>query len=212
MGFEILIICSWFAFLLTQQRLLDAAIKKNLIDPFSARKISHLTVGLWVIPLAAFVHRWYLVAIPITMILAANVHANAQRGSLGRMQERIFPLVGFLLPEVLILNFWHQQRSDLVVLAVLAMTVGDTAAAYAGIYFGKRRISWTGKTVEGGLANFISTLGVLVGVGHLFYQLPVGLFPVPAVLVATLEAILPGEWDNPLAVVLLLLLLRFPLW
>lgn len=212
MGFEILIIGIWFAFLPTQQRLLDAAIKKEFITPFAARKISHLAVGFWVVPLALFVRRWYLVAIPITMILAANVHANTQRGNLGRLQKRLFPLVGFLLPEVLILYFWHQQRSDLVVLAVLAMTVGDTAAAYVGIHLGRLRIPWTGKTVEGGIANFISTLVLLAGVGHVFYHLPFSLFPIPAALVALLEAVLPGEWDNPLAVVVLLVMLRYPVW
>ncbi len=212
LGFEIFIICIWFAFLPAQQRFLDAAIKREFITPFAARKISHLTVGLWVVPLAAFVRHWYLVAIPITMILAANVHANSQRGNLGRLQRRLFPLVGFLLPEVLILYFWHQQRSDLVVLAVLAMTVGDTAAAYVGIHFGRHRIPWTGKTVEGGIANFISTLVLLAGVGHFFYPMPLGLFPLPAALVALLEAVLPGEWDNPLAVVVLLVLLGYPVW
>jgi len=212
MGFEIFIICVWFALMPAQQRLLDAAIKRELITSFAARKISHLAVGFWVVPLAAFVHHWYLVAIPITMILAANVHANSKRGNLGRLQKRLFPLVGFLLPEVLILYLWHQQRSDLVVLAVLAMTVGDTAAAIVGLHFGKRHIPWTGKTVEGGIANFISTLVVLAGVGHFFYRMPFEVFPVPAALVALLEVVLPGEWDNPMAMVLLLVLLGYPLW
>jgi len=212
MRLEIFVICIWFAFLPAQQRLLDAAIKKQVITPFVARKISHLAVGFWVVPLAAFVRHWYLVAIPITMILAGNVHANTQRGNLGRLQKRLFPLVGFLLPAVLILYFWHQQRSDLVVLAVLAMTVGDTAAAFVGIRFGKHHIPWTGKTVEGGIANFISTFVVLAGLGHFFYHMPFGLFPLPAAVVALLEAVLPGEWDNPLAVVMLLVLLRYPVW
>ena len=85
------------------------------------------------------------------------------------------------------------------------MTVGDTAAAYVGIRFGRLRIPWTGKTVEGGTANFIGTLLVLAGVGHL--SVPLDLFPLAAVLVACMEAVLPGEWDNPLTVVVLLALL-----
>jgi hypothetical protein len=31
----------------------------------------------------------------------------------------------------------------------------------------------------------------------------------PAAAVAVLETILPGEWDNPLSIVLLLILLRY---
>jgi dolichol kinase len=212
MGFELFIIGLWLAFLPAQQQVLDAAIKKQFITPFAARKTSHLAVGFWVVPLAAFVHRWYLAAIPITMILAANVHANSQRGNLGRMEKRLFPLFGCLLPVALILHFWNQQRSDLVVLAVLAMTVGDTAAAVIGIRFGKRRIPWTGKTVEGGVANFLASLVVLAAAGHAGYGMPLSLFPLPAAVVALLEAVLPGEWDNPLAVVALLVLLRVPLW
>jgi dolichol kinase len=212
MRFQVLVILLWFLFLPALQRLLDFSIQKRLLSPFVARKISHLAVGLWVIPLALFVREWYLVAIPITMILAANAHANLQRGSLGRLEKRLFPLAGFLLPLILILYFWHQQRSDLVVLAVLTMTVGDTAAAFVGMRFGKRRVSWTGKTVEGAVANFISSLVVLVGVGQAFYHMPFNIFPLPAAVISLLEAVLPGEWDNPLTVVVLLVMLRYPLW
>ncbi|MCI0628319.1 MAG: phosphatidate cytidylyltransferase [Acidobacteria bacterium] len=212
MRFQVLVIFLWFLFLPALQRLLDFSIQKRFLSSFAARKISHLAVGLWVIPLAVFVREWYLVAVPITMILAANVHANLQRGNLGRLEKRLFPLAGFLLPLVLILYFWHQQRSDLVVLAVLTMTVGDTAAALVGIHFGKHRIPWTGKTVEGAVANFISSLAVLAWVGQAFYHMPFNTFPLPAAVIAVLEAVLPGEWDNPLTVVVLLVMLRYPLW
>ena len=211
MAFEMFVIFLWLAFLPAQQRLLNAGIAKHLLTPFAARKISHLAVGFWVVPLAVLVSRWYLVAIPITMILASNVHANTQRGNLGPLEKRVFPLVGFLLPAVLILYFWKQQWSNLVVLAVLTMTLGDTAAALVGIHFGKHKIPWTGKTVEGGVANFASSFLVLAGLGHFFGHLPVSNFALPAVGVAMMEAVLPGEWDNPLAVVVLLLLLRYPL-
>ncbi len=59
MAFEILILCIWFAFVPIQQKLLNVTIQKGFITPFVARKIAHLAVGLWVVPLAAFVHRWY---------------------------------------------------------------------------------------------------------------------------------------------------------
>ncbi len=146
------------------------------------------------------------------MILAANLHANSQRASLGPLEKRLFPLSRFLLPEIqiLILQFWR-QRSDLVVLAVLAMTIGDTAAACVGIRFGKRRISSTGKTVEGAVANFVSTLVVLATIGCVFYGMPFSSFPLAAAAAAILEALSPGQWDNSLAIVVLLALLRYSL-
>jgi dolichol kinase len=206
-----LIVCIWLVFLPAQQKLLNIATQKAFITPFAARKISHLTVGLWVLPLAAFVHTWYIAAIPITMILAANVHANSQRANLGRLETRLFPLFGFLLPEILILYFWRHQRTDLVVLAVLAMTVGDTAAAYIGIRFGKHKIPSTGKTLEGAVGNFAVTLVVLAALGHILYAAPFVSFPLAAAAAAILEAVLPGQWDNSLAVVVLLALLRYSL-
>jgi dolichol kinase len=209
MAFEILIIALWCVFVSVQGRLLDRAVASRRMAPFTARKISHVTVGLWVVPLAAFVSHWYLAAIPITMILAANARANKQRSRLGRLQERLSPLVGFVLPAVLILYLWEQHR-NLVVLAVLAMTVGDTAAACVGIHLGRYRIRWTGKTVEGATANFLCTLAVLVIAGYAFYRLPVALFPSPAAAAAILEAVVPGEWDNPLGIVVVLALLRWP--
>jgi dolichol kinase len=209
MAFEILIIAAWFTSLSLRRRLLDRAVNSRRMAPFTARKISHVTGGLWVIPLAAFVSHWYLAAIPITMILAANAHANRRRGNPGRLQERLSPLVGFLLPEILILSLW-EQHSHLVVLAVLAMTVGDTAAAYAGIHLGTYRIRWTGKTVEGAVANFICTLAILAAAGYAFFGMRVPLFPVPAAMAAILEAVIPGEWDNPLGIVVVLALLKWP--
>jgi dolichol kinase len=211
MALDILTLCLWFVFLPVQEKVLDVSIQKAFISPFTARKITHLAVGFWVLPLAAFVQSWYLAAIPITMILAANVHANSQRANLGRLEKRLFPLVGFLLPEILILYFWRHQRSDLVVLAVLAMTLGDTAAACIGIRFGRHKIPSTGKTLEGAVANFVVTLLVLAGVGHAFYGMRFVSFPLAAAAAAILEVVLPGQWDNSLAVVVLLALLRYSL-
>ncbi len=204
MAFEIFILCIWFAFLPVQQKLLKVVTQRGFISPFAARKISHLAVGFWVVPLAVFVKSWYLAAIPITMILAANVQANSQRANFGRLEKRLFPLIGFLLPDILILYLWSHQRSDLVVLAVLAMTVGDTAAACVGTRFGKHKIPSTGKTVEGAVANFVSTLFVLAGVGYFFYGMPPVSFPVAAALAAIVEAMLPGQWDNSIAIIVLI--------
>jgi dolichol kinase len=211
MTLEVAIICFWFLFLSVQQRLFDLLIRRQLLAPFTARKLTHLAVGFWVLLLDLFVRHWYLVAIPITMILAANVQANIQRGNLGNFAKRIFPLIGFLAPLALILSFWHQQRREIVVLAVLAMTVGDTAAAIVGRRFGKIKVSWTGKTMEGALANFAASLLILVCAGFALYDLTWKLFLIPAGSAAAVELVVGGEWDNPTSVLLLMLLLRYPL-
>jgi hypothetical protein len=45
----------------------------------------------------------------------------------------------------------------------------------------------------------------------MLYGMPVSLFPLPAAAAAVLEAVTPGEWDNPLTIVILLVLLSYPL-
>jgi dolichol kinase len=169
-----------------------------------------MMLGFCVIVLDLFVRHWYLAAIPITMILAANVHANTRRGNLRRFAKRIFPLAGFLAPLALILSFWHEQRSEIVVLAVLAMTIGDTAAAIVGRRFGKHKVSWTGKSLEGALANFAGSLLILICAGLALYHLPLKMFFLPAGAVAGLELVVGGEWDNPASIMLLILLLGYP--
>jgi len=99
------------------------------------------------------------------------------------------------------------RRTDLVVLAVLAMSIGDTAAALVGKRFGCHKVPWTGKTVEGAAANSIASFATLALVGAWLYRLPPDGFVLPAAAVAILEAALPGEWDNPLAIMLLIGLL-----
>ena len=205
---EILVLVLWIAFLPLLQWALNLFIKGEVIAPFAARKISHVLVGVWVIPFSCWIHRWYLAAIPISMILAGNVHANVRRADLDRRQKRLFPLVCFVLPLVLVLFFWNQYPG-VVVLAVLSMTLGDTAAALVGRHWGQHRIAWTGKTWEGAAANFIVSLLVMVTAGRGFYHQPAIIFVMPAAAVAVLETILPGEWDNPLSIVLLLILLRY---
>jgi dolichol kinase len=208
MGFQILIIALWLLSSALFQSWLNILIQKHRWSDFAARKIAHLAVGLWVIPLAHFVSDWRLAAIPIVMILAGNMRANLKRGHFSPQERRLFPLVAFLAPLVLILLSWRDQQTSVVVVAVLTMTVGDTAAALVGIAFGRYKIPWTGKTIEGALANLVCSALVLTLVGQVFYQMPIKVLPVSAA-VAFLESVIAGAWDNPVVLLLLLVLFRY---
>ncbi len=206
---EIVVVLIWLGFLSFFQRLLNRLVLRQSITAFTGRKIAHVVVGIWILPLALLVRHWYLAALPITMILAANTQANLTRARLGRTSQRLFPIVTWAAPVALILYFWSRNRTDLVVLAVLAMSVGDTAAALVGMRFGKHKVPWTGKTLEGAAANFVTCFATLAVAGRLLYQMPVGNFVLPAAAAAIVEAALPGEWDNPVTIMLLLILLQY---
>ena len=47
MRLDLFILCIWFVFLRAHQRVLDAAIKSQLITAFTARKVVSPDVGLW---------------------------------------------------------------------------------------------------------------------------------------------------------------------
>jgi phytol kinase len=205
---EIAVVAAWMVALSSMQSALGRLVQQRKIAEFTARKAAHVLAGLLILPLAFLVRRWQVAAVPITMVLAANTKANLSRAAhLGRVSERLFPLLTCAVPVALILVFWARGRSDLVVLAVLAMTIGDTAAALVGMRYGRHKVSWTGKSWEGAAANFAASFATMWVTGAALYGMSAGLFVVPALVAAVVEASLPGEWDNPVAIVLVMLLL-----
>jgi dolichol kinase len=204
---EIAVVIGWIGCVSLLQRGLNGLVQTGRMREFSARKTAHVAVGLLILPLAILVSRWQLAALPVTMILAANTKANLARSSLGARGKRFFPLIACAAPVALILYYWSRQRTDLVVLAVLAMSIGDTAAALVGMRWGRHKVPWTGKTLEGAAANFVTSFATLALAGGLLYHMPPGAFIAPAAAAAVLEVSLAGEWDNPLAIMLVLVML-----
>jgi len=201
---EIGVVLLWVLSMALFQKLLNHLVRSGRISEFAARKAAHVGIGLWILPLALLVRRWYLAAIPIMMVLAANTSANRKRGQLRGGWVRLFPVATFAAPLALILYCWSRGRTDLVVPAVLTMTIGDTAAALAGMRFGRHKIPWTGKSLEGAAANWLASFATLWAAGAFLREIHPALLLVPAFAVAVLEAVLPGEWDNPLAIMLLI--------
>ena len=117
LGFQLLVIFLWLLSSSLFQRGLNVLIDEHRWSPFAARKIAHVAVGFWVLPLAFYVPDWYLAAIPIAMILAANTQANLKRGDLTALERRLFPMVAFLAPLAFCVYLWREQRTDVVVLS-----------------------------------------------------------------------------------------------
>jgi dolichol kinase len=202
--FEIAVVLGWVVCVVAVQQAAAALTRRHRLSSFTARKLPHVVVGLLIVPLAVLVHRWQVAAIPVAMILGANAKANLRRAQLTAKVERIYPLVAFGAPAAVILFLWARGRTDLVVLGVLAMTIGDTAAAFAGMRFGKRRLPWTGKSLEGAAANAAASWITLAAAGALLYGMPPGAFVAPAIAAAAVEVALPGEWDNPVSILVVI--------
>src|SRR5262249_46236438 len=121
----------------------------------SRRKLMHIVVGLSVVPLVIWIHHWYVAAIPLTMIFAANARTNLSGIQPRSTLWRMYAVFGVAAPLTLFLLLWHRGRTDIVVAAVLMMSFGDVAAAYGGRAFGVHRFSWNGKSLEGAICNLL---------------------------------------------------------
>jgi dolichol kinase len=191
--------------------LLTKAVNRGALSPGTIRKTAHVVTGLWVIAFAKWIHNWWIVLIPISLIFLASQRANVNRlGSSKKWMARYSPFITVIAPILLTVYFWKQGRTDLVVPAVLVMTFGDTAAYFAGIYFGKHKFALTGKSYEGALANFAVSFTVLILTSQFLTH---EIRWIPAVIIAfvcaALELVLPGGWDNPIVVMAALLLMRW---
>lgn len=204
---EIVVIVAWILCVVLIQRTAAILATKHGLTEFTARKVAHVGVGLLIVPLALLVSRWQIAAIPVAMVLGVNAKANLKRAHLDAKIQRLFPMVTFALPLAVILFVWARGRTDLVVLGVLAMTIGDTAAAFAGRRFGRHKIPWTGKSLEGAAANAVTSWITLSVAGALLYDQPPIAFVLPSIAAAVVEAVLAGEWDNPVAILVVIALL-----
>lgn len=200
---QILMIGTWLACVKIAVRLAGGRPAAGEPASFTRRKLVHAAVGLGVVPLVIFLREWYLFLIPVSLVFLGNMKANQERISPQKpICRRIYPTVAVLLPIVAIMYFWRMGWKPAIMLAVLAMSMGDAAAALAGRRYGRQWIPWTGKSWEGAVANFLVTLATLLAAGAGIYGFPPA-WLIPASLItagacAGLEVVVPGAWDNPL--------------
>ena len=96
--------------------------------------------------------------------------------------------------------------AEIALLVICLAHIGDGLAEPIGVRFGRVRYKtyalFTRKryyrTLEGSLAVFLSTIGVILWFGYLFtsQQFFIALFTLPLILMIT-EAISPHTWDGP---------------
>ena len=197
---EWLFVIAWIVSL----RVLQILLARFSLSHFADRKILHILVGFSVIPLTRVIPHWYVALVPVLMILSANARSNLKGQPARSFLYRAYAMLGVLLPLALLLFLWRQGRMQTIVLAVLVMTLGDAAAAIGGRMWGAHRLFRNNKTLEGALCNllvsfatvFVATRSVLVSTAA-------------ALTATTVEATVPGIWDNPAVLIATLLLLSY---
>jgi dolichol kinase len=212
LGWELAIAGAWLVGMRLAHDLLGGAVRRGWLSAFAARKAFHVLVGIWVIPLAHGLTRAWLFLPAVALILAGNAGANWRRHRTAiRLDRGIFYLVTVVWPLLALGWAWLDGRRAELVLAVLAMSAGDAAAAIAGRRLGGPRLPWTGKSLAGAAGNALAVLGIVTVGGHFGYgwALP-ALLPAAAAAAlagAAVEAALPGWFDNPAMLVTVLLVL-----
>ena len=179
----ILALCAYVCAVLV---LAYALLRKGLVSSEGARKTVHILVAFTILPMVYGIHSpWLRLAGPAAFAL--------MNGWLGkRSGER---RAGLVLYPVSILIMTALMNAGVlaplsVTAAVLAMGLGDGAAAVIGMRFGRHRIGR--KTLEGSAAMLIVTAAVfsVSGMGPWYH----GLLAASAVTLA--EAFSPSGIDN----------------
>ena len=197
---EWLLVIAWIVAL----KLVQVVLARIPLSFFARRKILHILVGFSVIPLTRGIHDWYVALVPILMILSANAISNLKGIPPRSPLYRAYIILGVLMPLALLLFLWRQGRAQTIVVAVLMMTLGDAAAAIGGRFWGRHRIFQQKKTVEGSLCNFlVSFTTVFIATRSAVTSMAA------AFTAATIEATVPGIWDNPTVLFAALLLLYY---
>lgn len=182
--------------------------RKRGLSAETARKILHVGVGIWVVPTVFLFSDWRVAAIPPLSFVVVNylIHRFRLLSSLGSDPANLgtvfFPMS---FAGLLAIFFRPGEPDDLAFVAVaglLAMTLGDTAAAVCGKRFGTRRYTILGhsRTMEGSLAMFLVTGATVAGVLHSMagfgWHPAVGFGLVTGTAAAGIEAMCPFGSDN----------------
>ncbi len=178
------------------------------ISAAAARKTIHVGVGLWVIPTVMVFADWRIAIIPPLTFVVTNYLIHRFR-LLPAFGEDPLNLGTVFFPAsfaaVLALFFRPGTADDLAfvaVAAVLAMALGDAAAAVVGARYGTRRYTILGhsRTMEGSLAMCLVTAVAiavtLVAMAGFGWHPAVAFGLVVGTAAAGIEAMCPFGSDN----------------
>lgn len=212
LGWELVVVTTWLAGMRLTHDLLGRVVRRGRLSAFVARKTFHVVLGVWVVPLVHGLTRAWLFLPAVALILAGNAGANWHRHRASiRLSRGVYFLAVVIVPLLALAWAWQSGRRVELVLAVLAMSAGDAAAAIAGRRLGGPRLPWTGKSLAGAAVNAMAVLGIVMIGGRCGdgFTLPV-LLPAAgtaAAAGAAVEVTLPGWLDNPAMLVTVLLIL-----
>ncbi len=212
LGWELVIAGAWLAGMRLTHDLLGGVVRRGRLSAFAGRKVFHVALGVWVIPLVHGLTRAWLFLPALALILAGNAGANWRRHRRTiRLERGLYYLAVVVWPLLALGWAWLAGRRAELVLAVLAMSGGDAAAAVAGRRLGGPRLPWTGKSLVGAAVNAAAVLGIVTIGGHFGYGLALpALLPAAgaaALAGAAVEAAVPGWLDNPAMLVTVLMVL-----
>ena len=143
----------------------------GMTSPDTTRKIVHAGVGLWVVPTVFVFSDWRVAIVPPLTFVLTNYVIHRFRllpaldddpANLGTV---FFPISFAALLAIFFRPGAPNDEAFVAVAGLLAMALGDAAAAVFGKRYGTRRYTFLGhsRTMEGSMAMFLVT-GVAVAV------------------------------------------------
>ncbi len=143
----------------------------GMTSPDTTRKIVHAGVGLWVVPTVFIFSDWRMAIVPpVTFVLTNYVIRRfrllpALDDDPANLGTVFFPISFAALLAVFFRPGAPNDEAFVAVAGLLAMALGDAAAAIFGKRYGTRRYTILGhsRTMEGSMAMFLVT-GVAVAV------------------------------------------------
>ncbi len=166
--------------------------KRNL---FLRRKLIHIMVGNIVFVLPLFDTRWvmvWLAAAPfilLTFLISpkSSIGPNSETSNTGHGLGLFYYSISWTA-----LAFLFFENLEIIALGIICMSYGDGIASLIGKKFGKHRLNFAldKKSLEGSVAMFFSSLGMISVALFYLGGLPENLLVLPiVVLIATLVEI-----------------------
>jgi len=167
------------------------------ISRFTGRKLFHVALGTWCIPMALLITHPIVGAALILPLIAMNFRGNYKRIKRGGRWLITLSAALHSLAFIILSVAWFQGNLAALTGAILTMSYGDAAAALAGMA-GQNRPG--PRTWRGTAANAIVSAMTIGAVLSLSQPLSWWLAPIAIAggcLAAAVERITPGPLDNP---------------